>query len=856
MNRNDEHVAFRFDNYLTHLPGFLSSVEEIWKHRIAGTAMYETVCKLKLLKAEFRRQKKMKGNLTENVSKAKSFLDKAQALFTTHKEDIFLNLVKCCRRVFSVAVNLEIIMLKQRAKLRWMKHGDQSSKIFFRKINASRVKQRVFQIKTVGGDLLTAQQDVTQEFISYFQNLLGGSSQHRRQNLEFLRSELKHTITTTEASLLTAPITQSEVKEAFFDIDVESAPGPDGYTAAFYRTAWPVVGQTVFQAVGEFFRTGKLLKQINTTLIVLIPKVNLPIYVSDYRPISCCNVLYKAITKILVKRMQRVLPLLIDYSQTAFVPGRSIIDNVLLAQELLAGYNHRRLPQRCTLKVDIQKAYDSVEWDFLLEVLRLFNFPHQFITLIEQCVSTATFSVSLNGSIHGFFKSGRGLRQGDPMSPYLFVLAMEIWNSLLRFRVRNAAEFQYHWKCKELGLTNLCFADDVLLFCKAQLSSIKVLTDTLTEFATLSGLQVNPAKSQIILSSSVQQERHQILAYLGFQEGSLPIRYLGIPLTSSRLTIADCRPLIDKVDARLAGWNNQTLSSGRLQLIKSVLSSLNTYWASAFILPKGVLKSLEKKMRWFLWHGTSGSGNAKVAWGQICKPKEEGGLGIRSLISTNQALMLRQLWRILQHDGNSIWVDWIHRYRLRHSTIWTFNGASGSWSWKKLLKLRPLLRRGVTYKIGDGSSFNLWQDAWHERGPLCLTFPLGPRVTGLPLTTPLSSVLQSNQWCWPAETDAEIIAQLPPTDPTVADVICWNSSSGKYSIKSAVSLIQPSNPRVFWYGLLQGKFKIPRHGFILWLAILEKLSTMDKPWVPRAENGCVLCGGLFDETHEHLFFNC
>ncbi|KAL0295493.1 UNVERIFIED_CONTAM: hypothetical protein Sangu_3196800 [Sesamum angustifolium] len=218
--------------------------------------------------------------------------------------------------------------------------------------------------------------------------------------------------------------------------------------------------------------------------------------------------------------------------------------------------------------------------------------------------------------------------------------------------------------------------------------------------------------------------------------------------------------------------------------------------------------------------------------------------------------MLKQLWRIIHHDGNSIWVDWVHRYRLRQSTIWTFNSATGSWGWKKLLKLRPLLRRGVTYKIGDGSSFNLWQDIWHERGPLCLSFPQGPRITGLPLTTPLSSVLQRNQWCWPALTDPEIVAQLPPTDPTAADMICWNSSSGKYTLKSAVLLIQPSTPRVFWFGLLQGKFKIPRHGFILWMAILEKLSTMDKPWVPRAENGCVLCGGQFDETHEHLFFNC
>ncbi|KAL0298190.1 UNVERIFIED_CONTAM: hypothetical protein Sangu_3155800 [Sesamum angustifolium] len=298
MNRCDENAIFRFDNFLTRIPGFLNSVEEIWKHRIAGTAMYEIVRKLKLLKAEFRKQKKLKGNLTTNVMKAKAFLDKAQALFTNSREDIYLNLVKCCRR-----------------------------------------------------------------------NLFGGPSLNRSLDLEFLRPELKHTISPAEACLLTAPVTRSEVKDAIFDIDVESAPGPDGYTSEFYRAAWSVLGQDLYKAVGEFFHTGKLLKQINTTLIALIPKVNMPLYVSDYRPISCCNVLYKAITKIMVKRIHRILPLMIDNSQNAFVPGRSITDNILLAQELLAGYNQMRLPNRCTLKVDIQKAYDSVKWDFLLELL-------------------------------------------------------------------------------------------------------------------------------------------------------------------------------------------------------------------------------------------------------------------------------------------------------------------------------------------------------------------------------------------------------------------------------------------------------------------------------------------------------
>ncbi|KAK4384364.1 hypothetical protein Sango_3068500 [Sesamum angolense] len=223
-------------------------------------------------------------------------------------------------------------------------------------------------------------------------------------------------------------------------------------------------------------------------------------------------------------------------------------------------------------------------------------------------------------------------------------------------------------------------------------------------------------------------------------------------------------------------------------------------------------------MRKFLWQGASGRGNAKVAWDQICKPKEEGGLGIRSMLAMNQALMLKHLWRILQNDGTSIWVDWIQHYRLRNSTIWTFNGATGSWSWKKLIKLR-----------------------------LCCK------------TVSVTSVLQQDQWRWPASTEAdiaEIISQLPPTNPTTSDQICWRNSAGKFTVQSAILLIQPASMQVQWHGLLRGKFKIARHCFVLWLAILEKLSTLDKPWISSDNDGCVLCDGHFGETHGHLFFEC
>ncbi|KAK4409452.1 hypothetical protein Sango_0018200 [Sesamum angolense] len=347
---------------------------------------------------------------------------------------------------------------------------------------------------------------------------------------------------------------------------------------------------------------------------------------------------------------------------------------------------------------------------------------------------------------------------------------------------------------------------------------------------------------------------------LGFQEGFLPVRYLGVPLISSRLKIADCKPLIDKLDSRIAGWSYLNLSFvGRAQLIQSVLSTLHSYWASVFILPKGIIKILEAKLRKFLWQGATGRGQAKVAWDQVYRSKEEGSLGFRSILVMNKALMMKHLWKIVRQDSKSIWVAWILRYRLHNDSLWTFNGSTGSWGWKKLIKLRPILKSGLIYHVRLGNLFKLWQDIWHEQGPLCFSYPRGPTITGLPLGSPLSSVLQHGQWHWPAQTDTEILeimAHLPQVHQNTPNAITWRNTSGQFSVQSAIQLFQPRTNRVAWHRLLHNRYKIPRHVFILWLAIWEKLSTMDKIWISRGDNGCVLCDGQHVETHEHLFFNC
>ncbi|KAL0444965.1 UNVERIFIED_CONTAM: hypothetical protein Slati_2219200 [Sesamum latifolium] len=269
---------------------------------------------------------------------------------------------------------------------------------------------------------------------------------------------------------------------------------------------------------------------------------------------------------------------------------------------------------------------------------------------------------------------------------------MEVLNLILQQIIEQDGGFTYHWRCEALHLFQLGFADDLMLFSRADVDSVHTFNRGLRIFADLSGLHVNPQKSHLILSQSASDVPDTLLTLLDFREGFLPLRYLGLPLLASRLTIADCRPLLMKIDSRIKGWDGIMLSfAGRVQLIKSVLVALQVYWAMEFILPKTIIREIEKRLRSFLWKGPNGGGYAQVSWHQVCRPIKEGGLGIRDLHALNRGLMSRHLWRIILADRTSLWVDWIFHYRLRTHSVWTVSDRSGSWGWRKLIRLREIL---------------------------------------------------------------------------------------------------------------------------------------------------------------------
>ena len=376
-------------------------------------------------------------------------------------------------------------------------------------------------------------------------------------------------------------------------------------TALFFQKYWHIVGSDVTNAVLDFLQQGRMLGCVNFTNIVLIPKVQAPNNMSQFRPISLCNVLYKIISKVLVNRMKFILPQVISDSQSSFVPGRMITNNVIISFEMLHYLKNLRSGQNAQMaaKLDMSKAYDRVEWDFLQAIMLKLGFHVQWVSLIMQCVTLVSYTVLVNGVPKGYIKPGRGLRQGDPLSPYLFLLCAEGLSTLLRKAERDSLIKGVSICRGGPRISHLFFADDSIIFCRASPDDSQALLNVLSVYERASGQKVNGAKTALFFSHNTPQPRHaQIMDLFRTSPTTQFEKYLGLPPIIGRSKKKAFNPIKDRVWRRLQGWNEKLLSqAGREVLIKAVIQAMPIYAMSCFKFPGGLCAELSSMAMRYWW---------------------------------------------------------------------------------------------------------------------------------------------------------------------------------------------------------------------------------------------------------------
>ncbi|XP_074277916.1 uncharacterized protein LOC141601525 [Silene latifolia] len=455
-------------------------------------------------------------------------------------------------------------------------------------------------------------------------------------------------------------------------------------------------------------------------------------------------------------------------------------------------------------------SWEIVEEDVTLAIQDFFpelmlvalHFPQKFIELVMTCVSSPSYSLAVNGNNFGFFQGRRGLRQGDPLSPLFFTICMEYLSRILGV-VAQQDGFKFHPMCGHIKLNHFLFADDLLLFCKGTDISIMWLLRAFYTFSAASGLQLNRSKSDIY-----------------FNGGALPFKYLGVPISSKKLTKNEGLKLTERIVARIRGWWAKHVSyAGRVTLVNAVLANLHSYWATIFLIPSCIMNKINAICKNFLWSGKSDYSKVpNIGWDTCCYPKEEGGLGIKDIKKWNKALLGKYVWW-LANKKDHLWVRWVNHVYMKGTNWFDYMAPSDcSWPWKKITYIMHTYKQAYTtnlwlnahapYTVAAGYEWLLvkkpkvswWFLCWNSLNiPKCLfifwkfmhqRLPTRDRLArmGLAVEKIFPICLLANEShghlvydCVYAKTYTSLLQNSLHTVFTLQDLVCWFSAGRRIS---------------------------------------------------------------------------
>jgi hypothetical protein len=431
----------------------------------------------------------------------------------------------------------------------------------------------------------------------------------------------------------------NEIHDIIKQIRSNAAPGPDGLNATFYKSAWHWAKDDIYKVVTNFYAHATLHPDLNRTFISIIPKNSNPTIPQDYRPIDLCNVIYKIIVTSLANRVKNHPPNYVSQAQSAFIAHRHISSNIIITQEIIHSFNLKSWNSNAfLLKIDLAKAFDRLEWTFISDALHRIGFNDKFINLIHTCISTSSLAVLVNDEPSNYFNPQRGLRQGCSLSPYLFVIAINELSIRLQEALSNNNLSGISLGVGAPPIHSLLFADDLILCGKATLEEAQAIKTILYEFCQKSGQTPNLQKSSIYFSKNVPNHiRTQIKGIFPVPNLQPNTMHLGHPMIFSHRDKNRAYNFIyNKFIAKFGTLKANKLNhAGRLQYIKSVLASIPIYYMSSVLLSKTFIEKINTIIRRFWWTGVQEELDTTPisyrSWDDICKPKEQGGLGIRDM---------------------------------------------------------------------------------------------------------------------------------------------------------------------------------------------------------------------------------
>ncbi|GAU40168.1 hypothetical protein TSUD_292720 [Trifolium subterraneum] len=674
----------------------------------------------------------------------------------------------------------------QRSRAKWLKEGDANTRYFHYCINARKRSNSILALNTQEG-WVEDPVGVREATVTFFKKHFDNEVWNRPRLEGVVLPELNE----VSNGLLVDTFMIAEIEKVVKNSDGSKCPGPDGFNFAFIKEFWGMLRSDVRILFDQFHANDCIPNCLMSYFLTLVPKIKSPQSLGDFRPISLLGCLYKLLAKVLAARLARAIGPLIPNTQTAFLKGRQLVEGVVVVNEVI-DYAKKTGKECLILKVDFEKAYDSVDWGFLDYMLQRFGFCAKWRAWVRACVCAGKMSVLLNGCPTEEINIRRGLKQGDPLAPLLFLLVADGLGALMR-RAVEVNRFKPFLVGREgVPVSILQYADDTLCIGEATVDNLWTLKAMLRGFEMASGLKVNFWKSCLIGVNVANDFLDMATEFLNCQRGLLPFKYLGLPV----------------------GANPRNLSTW-----EPMLKAVKVFYLSYLKMPVKVWKEVVKIQRDFLWGGLSKRTRiCWVRWNDICKPKKEAGLGFKDLRVVNISLLTKWRWKLLSHQSE-VWKDVVMAKYGPHISgkgnlgVSDVTRMSSTW-WKDICNLdkdSSWFVEAVEKRVGNGNLTAFWTDTWIGDQSLQQRFP---RIYGIS-NQKESTIFNmgrwvENTWSWEFDWRRNLFVWEEPIKAEFLDVInqfvpserddlwLWreNKDDG-FSVKSC-------------YDMLQNKFSLSR----------------------------------------------